>query len=111
MLARAKLPLAALVAALLVSIPAAPASAAFTLIRTYDGPVAGGSFGYSCVVIGDMDGDGIAEFAIGAPDDATGGAGAGRVFIYRGGNPLPNDPAWVVTGAPGEHMGQALAWG
>jgi hypothetical protein len=105
------LPTAAFAAAALVTFPAADASAVFTLIRAYDGPVAGGSFGYSCVVIGDMDGDGIAEFAIGAPDDATGGAGAGRVFIYRGGNPLPSDPAWVITGAPGEHMGRSLAWG
>jgi hypothetical protein len=56
-----------------------------------------------------MDGDGMDEFAIGAPGDATGGAQAGRVFIYRGGDPLDDDPAWVITGAPGERLGHSLA--
>lgn len=88
---------------------ASPAFAQLTLVRTYDGPAAGSEFGYSCAVIGDMDGDGIEEFAIGAPGDATGGPDAGRVFIYRGGNPLGDQPAWVITGAPGERLGQSLA--
>jgi len=102
------LPLAA--TTLLVSAAASPVSAGFTLIRTYDGPATGSEFGYSCAVIGDMDGDGIDEFAIGAPGDATGGAEAGRVFIYRGGDPLSDQPAWVITGAPGERLGHSLAW-
>jgi FG-GAP repeat protein len=110
MLTRAMFPPAALAAALLIPVPAAPAFAAFTLIRTYDGPVAGGEFGRSCLVVGDMDGDGIDDFAIGAPGDATGGANAGRVFIYSGGDPLPASPAWVITGTPGERLGHGLGW-
>jgi hypothetical protein len=87
----------------------ATASAAITLLRTYDGTVFGDEFGYSCVVVGDMDGDGIAEFVIGAPADDTGGENAGRVFIYRGGHPLGDAPSWVITGMPGERLGHALA--
>jgi hypothetical protein len=102
------LPLAA--TTLLISAAVSQSSAGFTLLRTYDGPAAGSEFGYSCAVIGDMDGDGIEEFAIGAPGDATGGAQAGRVFIYRGGDPLSDQPAWVITGAPGERLGHSLAF-
>jgi hypothetical protein len=87
----------------------AVALAAITLQRTYDGAVPAGEFGYACAVIGDMDGDGFAEFAIGAPGDATGGADAGRVFIYRGGHPLADEPTWVITGGPGERLGHSLA--
>ena len=76
------------ICAIALLLPATSAFAAITLVRTYDGPAAGAEFGFSCVVVGDMDGDGMDEFAIGAPGDATGGAQAGRVFIYRGGNPL-----------------------
>jgi hypothetical protein len=100
---------AALAAASMLSILASPASAGFTLVRSYDGLVPGAEFGTSCVVIGDMDGDGIDDFAIGAPGDDTGGADAGRVFIYRGGHPLADDPSWVITGAPGERLGHSLA--
>ena len=95
---------------LALCVPSA-ASATIGLQRTYDGPVAGGEFGYACAIIGDMDGDGIPEFAIGAPGDATGGAEAGRVFIYRGGDPLPDTPAWVITGLAGDRLGHSLAGG
>ena len=102
------LPPALLTTALLTSVASSPVAADFTLVRSYDGITAGAEFGYACVVIGDMDGDGIHEFAIGSPADDTGGKNAGRVFIYRGGHPLPDDPVWVITGAPGERLGHAL---
>ncbi len=105
------LPPATLLAAFLASVVPSPVSADFTLVRTYDGTTSGGEFGYACEVIGDMDGDGIAEFAIGDPADDTGGENAGRVFIYRGGHPLPDDPTWVITGGPGERLGHSLAVG
>src|SRR5262249_37582885 len=41
--------------------------------------------------------------------ERTGGVDAGRVFIYRGGDPLGDDPAWVITGSAGERLGQSLA--
>src|SRR5258706_11297953 len=103
----ARLALAALLTALLLAVVPTTASSNFTLVRSYDGIVSGGEFGYACVVIGDMDGDGIPEFAIGAPGDNTGGDNAGRVFIYRGAHPLGDSAAWVITGAPGERLGHS----
>ena len=94
-----------------VALLTAPALAALQFLGSYDGTVAGGSFGHACIVVGDMDGDGADEFAIGAPADPSGGANAGRVFIYRGGDPLPALPTWVITGEPGDRLGTSLTSG
>ena len=90
---------------------AAPAWAVdLSLLHTWDGPTANGQFSIACVVVGDMDGDGFAEYAIGASADPTAGDGAGRVFIYRGGpQNLGQGPAWVIDGQPGDLLGSALA--
>ncbi|HYM80991.1 MAG TPA: integrin alpha [Candidatus Limnocylindria bacterium] len=103
------LPPPATLSVLLATVVPTPASASFAVVRTFDGLVSEGEFGYACVVVGDMDGDGIADFAIGAPGDDAGGDDAGRVFVYRGGHPLDDEPDWVITGAPGERLGHALA--
>ena len=99
---------------LLIGLAAASPAAALdlTLLHTYDGQVLDGEYGFACAVIGDMDGDGFAEFAIGANADSTGGRSAGRVFIFRGGDShLGDPPAWVITGLPGDLLGFALAGG
>ncbi len=86
------------------------AASDLSLLHVFDGGVANAQFGISCVVVGDMDGDGFAEFAIGASADSTAGKGAGRVFIYRGGPQYLGDPpAWIIDGAPGDLLGAALA--
>ena len=43
--------------------------------------VDGDSFGNSCASLGDLDGDGISDLAIGANVEDTGGSGRGAVFI------------------------------
>ena len=101
-------------ALLLIGLAAASPAAALdlTLLHTYDGQVLDGEYGFACAVIGDMDGDGFAEFAIGANADSTGGPSAGRVFVFRGGDShLGDPPAWVITGLPGDLLGFALAGG
>lgn len=52
---------------------------------TLDGPAPGARFGESIREVGDVDGDGRPEVAIGAPGSADGGQlFVGRVFVYHG---------------------------
>jgi len=54
-------------------------------IWTIDGATAGDRFGASVAIIGDIDGDSSAEFAVGAPlFDGVAGADSGRVTIHSG---------------------------
>lgn len=46
----------------------------------------GGEFGSSCVRIGDIDGDGIPEFGVGAPGDAGGGVQRGAFYLLEVGD-------------------------
>src|SRR5215472_4784285 len=75
----------AVIASLAVWLAAPVHAVDLTLLHTWDGAYPNGQFSIACVVVGDMDGDGFSEYAIGASTDATAGTGAGRVFIYRGG--------------------------
>lgn len=68
---------------------------------------AGTGFGYSVDGVGDVDGDGLVDFAVGAPLDDAGGVDAGRVFVVSG-----RDGTTVLrsfTGsASGANLGTAL---
>jgi hypothetical protein len=78
-----------------------------TPIRTLTGTVAGADFGASVVGLGDVDGDGKGELAIGAPLASLNGAGSGRVDVFSGAN---GTKLYSVDGAlPGDHFGFALA--
>jgi hypothetical protein len=64
---------------------------------------AGGDFGRLLVGTGDLDGDGLPDFAIGAPSSgADGGSSPGQVYVFRG-ETGPGIVAadWTLTGPDG----------
>lgn len=73
--------------------------------------------GASGGAVGDLDGDGRPDLALGAPGNAAGGADAGLVWILRGGTSFGNvtDPvdlaAWSVQGEAGDHLGAGVTGG
>ena len=58
---------------------------------------------------GDVDGDGIADFAIGAPDEDYGGGKFGKVNVFSGATGFPILTILSPTGQPGAGFGSALA--
>ncbi len=81
---------------------------ASTADAVYDGMEAGEGFGSSVAGLGDFDGDGIADFAVGSPDE---GAGAVSVFFGRSNSgPDPALPPARFTGeAEGDRFGTSIA--
>lgn len=73
------------------------------LLRTWPGLAAGDLFGTSVCSLGDLDGDGRAELAIGAPAANLAGTGAGRAFIMRGGSGTLHFT--IDASGPGDGMG------
>ncbi len=76
-----------------------PSGFGATLIAVLVSPApVGGLFGASTAVAGDVDGDGYGDLLVGAP----GAAGAGRVYLFRGGaSGLEETPGAVLTGPDG----------
>ncbi|MBI5852718.1 MAG: VCBS repeat-containing protein [Planctomycetes bacterium] len=70
------------------------------------GPATGSGFGTRVAMLGDLDLDGRADFAVSAPGDATGGAGAGSVRAYSG---MTGSLLFTVLGSPGLGYGSQLA--
>ncbi len=69
-----------------------------TLVLTATGEGAGEAFGRSIATAGDVNGDGYADFLIGAPD-FPGGAGRGKVYLYLGtSSGLSLTLAWMAVG-------------
>ncbi|MBK8979773.1 MAG: FG-GAP repeat protein [Planctomycetes bacterium] len=78
------------------------------------GTVLGADFGAAIALIGDVDGDGVADVVVGAPLDPTGGPEAGRVDVYSGaavarafGSPVA--PLFSFFGNPLDRFGHAVA--
>jgi hypothetical protein len=77
--------------------------------RTWSGS-GGERFGHAVARIGDVNGDGIGDFAVGAPYANNAGAEAGRVYIFYGGNPISGTPNLILEGRrPGERFGWSIA--
>jgi cysteine-rich repeat protein len=70
-----------------------------------DGQAAGDLFGTSVAAAGDLDADGFADVAVGAPGSGAAAPGAGRAYVLRGGT--PPDGAFDMT-LDGEAAGDAL---
>jgi hypothetical protein len=70
----------------------------------------GAAFGTAVTSLGDLDGDGCDDFAVGAPLEDGGGADSGRVYVYRGGVGVPGMPTVLDgEGRGGAHFGNAVA--
>jgi hypothetical protein len=70
-------------------------------LHTFTG-VAGDNFGLACGKVGDMNGDGRVDFAVGAPDDA---GGRGRVRVIDG---ATFTTMFEIAGNPGERLGYGV---
>jgi hypothetical protein len=95
---------AARASSLVFALAAIPAVRAQTSIRTIDGTQPSQNFGWTAVDIGDVDGDGIGDLAIGAVGE---GGNAGAVHIHSG---ATGD--WIGSAfgpAGGLHFGEKLA--
>lgn len=76
-------------------------------------PEAGAQFGRAVAGAGDLDGDGYADVAVGAPFQDGAAVDEGAVYVYRGGPAGPSAVPDVVLGEPshqaGAHFGRAVA--
>src|SRR6266851_6965954 len=70
----------------MVVVLAAGHAGAATVVFRLEGPEVGALFGTAVVGIGDVDGDGVPDLAVGAPQTLGPGGGYldGRVFVYSG---------------------------
>jgi hypothetical protein len=90
---------------------ATPARAQFlepdvTVLHALAAEGANDNYGFMAADIGDLDGDGVTEFIIGAPRNAAAGPFAGRAYVYSGATgALLN----VVTGSPQNRLGFSVA--
>lgn len=84
------------------------AAAAQTLLRTYVGEAANDRFTYEMVGVGDVNGDGYQDFAIGAVFKSS---EAGKIYVYLGGATIPTTPSYVITDGAGGQLGGRIASG
>ena len=89
----------------LLALLAAPASAQSTLY-TLEGSKALGQFGQAVNAVGDVDGDGVPDAAVGDPSDDIAGLDAGAVRVYSG---VDGALVYTVYGfTPGDRLGVAI---
>jgi len=95
-------PLTSLLVVLPLTTSLAPAQ---VQVRTYTGATPDQRFGWAVCVVGDVDGDGAADLAVGAPGRHE-GTDAGRVTIFSGRTGL-SIREW--SGNAGDYYGHAIA--
>jgi len=85
---------------------AAPFVEPVRILREFDGEGANDQFGWIARNIGDVDGDGVADFVTSAPTkNVNGAANAGRIYVYssRSGKLL-----WTADGKAGDQLGTGV---
>ena len=72
------------------------------VIHEWTGEAANDQFGWIARAFGDVDGDGASDVVVSAPTHATGGAAAGRLYVYsaKSGRRL-----WKADGGAGHRLG------
>jgi len=75
------------------------------VIHEWDGEAQGDQFGWIARSLGDVDGDGVADFVTSAPSNAGGGKDAGRVYVYSG---KTGKLLWKADGAAGDELGTGV---
>ena len=76
------------------------------------GEMPGSHLGEALAAVGDVNGDGYPDVAIGARDFSCGGGPAGKIYLYLGGrNGLSTDRVWTAVGKGKGSLGRAMAAG
>jgi hypothetical protein len=73
-----------------------------TILHEWVGEAANDQFGWVARTIGDVDKDGVLDFATSAPTHATGGQAAGRIYVY---STRSRRLLWKADGAAGDRLG------
>jgi hypothetical protein len=74
-------------------------------LHVLEGEAAGDQFGWVSAPVPDVNGNGAPEVLVGAPFHASGGASAGRVYLFDG---RTGAELYHVDGAAGERLGSAV---
>ncbi|MEZ4652609.1 MAG: VCBS repeat-containing protein [Candidatus Eisenbacteria bacterium] len=72
-------------------------------------PAEDGAFGQVVAVVGDINADGYDDVLVGAPQDDTGGLGAGAAYLYFGGPAMDWTPDVIMTGNSGNAFGASVS--
>ncbi len=76
-----------------------------TVLHEWDGESGGDQFGWIARNLGDVDGDGVADFVTSAPTSAAAGKDAGRVYVY---STKTGRLLWKTDGAAGDQLGTGV---